>query len=109
MLIPAIINSVLAIELYLKSHNAYSVIETLEDYGDGVCGGRVTVKPDAPRHKLTEIFDVIDVRRQNRSRVRTKSQLFSKLELLSEIYLTPTMMSLLRCVMYTRTVLHFGE
>jgi hypothetical protein len=32
-LIPVIISSVLAIELYLKSPNAYSVIRNLEDYG----------------------------------------------------------------------------
>jgi hypothetical protein len=59
VLIPAIINSVLAIELYLKSLNAYSVIKNLEDYGDGVRGGLVTVEPETSRHELTKIFKLL--------------------------------------------------
>lgn len=60
VLIPAIINSVLAIELYLKSLNAYSVIKNPQDYGDGVRGGRVTVEPETSRHELTKIFEVLE-------------------------------------------------
>jgi hypothetical protein len=60
VLIPAIINSVLSIELYLKSLNAYSVIKTLEDYGNGVRGGVVTVEPEKSRHALSKVFDVAD-------------------------------------------------
>jgi hypothetical protein len=60
VLIPAIINSVLAIELYLKSLNAYSVIKNLQDYGDGVRGGLVTVEPETSRHELTRIFESLE-------------------------------------------------
>jgi hypothetical protein len=59
-LIPAIINSVLAIELYLKSLAAYSVIRNLEQYGNGVSGGIVTVEPERSGHKLTNIFDIAE-------------------------------------------------
>jgi hypothetical protein len=58
--VPAIINSVLAIELYLKSFTAYSVIKNLKDYGDGVSGGIVTVerqKSGKTGHELTDLFD----------------------------------------------------
>lgn len=65
VLIPAIINSVLAIELYLKSLNAYSVIKSLEEYGNGVRGGLVTVEPETSRHELTKIFDVVEVPLRN--------------------------------------------
>jgi hypothetical protein len=60
VLIPAIINSVLAIELYLKALNAYSVIKNLRDYGSGIRGGLVTVEPETSRHELIKIFDVLD-------------------------------------------------
>ena len=60
VLIPAIVNSVLAIELYLKSLNAYSVIKNLEYYGDGISGGLVTVEPKTSRHELTKIFEILE-------------------------------------------------
>jgi len=60
VVIPAIVNSVLAIELYLKSLTAYSVIKDLKDYGRGVLGGTVTATPRKRVHKLTEIFSVLE-------------------------------------------------
>jgi hypothetical protein len=60
VLIPAIVNSVLAIELYLKSLTAYSVIKNLDDYGGGVQGGVVTAEPEKLVHKLTEIFNAME-------------------------------------------------
>ena len=63
VVVPAIINSVLAIELYLKSLTAYSVIKNLEDCGDGVSGGIVTVerqKSGKTGHELTDLFDATE-------------------------------------------------
>ncbi len=63
VVVPAIINSVLAIELYLKSLTAYSVIKNLKDCGDGVSGGIVTVerqKSGKTGHELTDLFDATE-------------------------------------------------
>ena len=60
VLLPTIVNSVLALELYLKSLSSYSVIKDLKDYGNGVRGGVVTAKPEKSTHKLSELFDAAD-------------------------------------------------
>ena len=63
VVVPAIINSVLAIELYFKSLTAYSVIKNIEDYGNGVSGGIVTVereKSGKTGHELTDLFDAME-------------------------------------------------
>ena len=60
VLLPEIINFVLALELYLKSVSSYSVIKDLKNYGNGVRGGVVTAKPEKSTHKLSELYDATD-------------------------------------------------
>ncbi|BCL75620.1 hypothetical protein JHS3_13560 [Jeongeupia sp. HS-3] len=60
VLLPEIINSVLALELYLKSVSSYSIIKDLEDYGNGVRGGVVTAQPEKSTHKLSQLYDTAD-------------------------------------------------
>jgi hypothetical protein len=62
VVLPFIINSALALELYLKSLAARSVIKNFRDCGDEGGGGIVTATPIARTHKLTELFDVVDDR-----------------------------------------------
>ncbi len=63
VVIPEIVNYVLAIELYLKSLSSYSVIKDLKKYPDGVSGGVVTVIPSQcpSTHKLSTLFDSCDI------------------------------------------------
>lgn len=60
MLIPEIINFILALELYLKSVSSYSVIKDIKDYGNGVCGGVVSAQPIKSTHKLSELYAAAD-------------------------------------------------
>ena len=62
VVVPQIINSVLAIELYLKSLIAYSVIKDMQYYGRA-SGGIVTVervKSGKTGHELTDLYDLAD-------------------------------------------------
>ena len=60
VIIPTIINSVLAIELYLKSLCSYSIIKDYHIYEDGVCGGVVTVEPKKAIHNLSDLLNIIE-------------------------------------------------
>lgn len=62
IVIPAIINSILSVELYLKSLISKSIIKNYENYGDGVYGGIVTSETDqkTKTHKLSMLFDNIE-------------------------------------------------
>jgi len=60
IVLPELMNCVFALELFLKSLSSYSVIETLEDHGDGVKGGVVTAKPAKWGHEPSKLFDAAD-------------------------------------------------
>jgi len=53
VLIPAIVNTVFSIELFLKSLIANSVIKDYTDDGDGGGGGIVTAETEKQIHKPT--------------------------------------------------------
>lgn len=63
VVVPAIINSTLSIELYLKSFTVYSVIKDIEHRENGVSGGAVTCereKSGRTGHELTVLFDATE-------------------------------------------------
>lgn len=60
VLIPAIVNSVLSLELFLKSLISYAVIKDYTKDKNGVGGGIVTAETDKQIHKLSLLFDEID-------------------------------------------------
>lgn len=60
VLIPAIVNSVFSIELFLKSLISNSVIKDYTDDGDGGGGGIVTAETEKAIHKLSLLFDEVE-------------------------------------------------
>ena len=60
VVIPAIVNSVLSVELFLKSLISYAVIKNYIEYSSGVGGGVVTAETEKTIHRLSLLFDEIE-------------------------------------------------
>jgi hypothetical protein len=56
VLLPQLTNAALAMELYAKSLNTWSIIENYQSYGNGVFGGPVKGKPRSRGHAISAII-----------------------------------------------------